>query len=479
MRWQINDPWCLGYLALAVLLGGAIGASGVAWSSTAAMVVVLGAVVLGVLRPATSTLWAIALVLLVLTATVLAVITGERAVESAALASSAAFAHAAAIALPVGLVTVVRRSRRHRRQGWELARALATEESVRAEAALARERSAMAGEIHDHLGHRLTLLTVQLGRLTLDPDLPETSREALGQVRGGLAEAAGELGATVQLLTKGGMPSREPLDSSPAEVVQRARSAGVEVEGAVPPGWDEDLSPHARSALARVLSEGLTNAAKHAPGQSVHLTGSTDGGAATLELTNGGVHQGGTDQDDPVAPSSGHGIGMLRHRLSLLGGHLTVEEGASFVLRASVPVDGAPGPESWSGEGVEEVLRSQRAAEADTRRTRRLAWLVPAALVGGAAVLTVGFYVYLAVASTLTPQEFARIEVGMARAEAEAILPPVQMIEAPRDVLAEPVGADCRYHEESVSLFARDEVFRVCLSDGVVVSTDTIPGGNR
>ncbi len=270
MTWQLRDPWCLGYLGLAVLLGVGIGTSGAAWLST---VTVLAAMVLGVLRPAASMVWAAALVLLVLTATVLGVITGERAVESAALASSSALAHAAAIALPVGLVALVRRTRRHRRQGWELASAIAATESARAESALVRERSVMAGEIHDHLGHRLTLLTVQVGRLTLDPDLPESTRAALAEVRGGLAEAASELGATVQLLGQGSMPTRAPADRSPAEVVERARSAGVRVEGDLPPRWEEELSAPARSAAVRVLSEGAGQRGQARPG-----TGGAPGG---------------------------------------------------------------------------------------------------------------------------------------------------------------------------------------------------------
>ncbi len=470
MRWDFRDPWWLVYLGLATLLGAAIGAPGTAWLST---VSVLLAVALGVWRPATSTVWSAALALLLLTATVVGVLTGERAVESAALSSAAALAHAAVIALPVGLAALVGRRRRHRRQGWELARAVAAEESARAESALVRERSAMAGEIHDHLGHRLTLLTVQVGQLTLDPELPESAQGALRQVREGLAEAAGELGATVQLLTQGGMPTREPADASPAEVVERARSVGVRVEADLPVGWDEGLSPPARAAVVRVLSEGLANAAKHAPGQVVHVTVSRDDAAVTLDLANRPA-----EEAQAVFPaSSGHGLRSLRHRVALLGGDLTVLGGDRFVVRASVPVDAVPGPEARTIGGVEEVLRSQRAADADTRRAGRLAWLVPTVLAGGAVVLTAGFFLYLTVASTLPPADFARLEVGMSQERAEQILPPVEMVEAPRKALPEPAGATCRYYEEAVSLFVREDVFRVCLADGVVVSVDTIRAG--
>lgn len=481
VEWNLRDPWCLGYLGLAVLLGSGIGWPAGMWLGIDVLptLCVVAAVLVGVLRPARAAVWSASLGVLLLTATVLAALTWDRVVESVALASSAALAHAAAIALPVGLVTLARRRREHRRQGWDLARALAAEETARAESALVRERAAMAGEIHDHLGHRLTLLTVQVGQLTLDPDLSPAARQVLGRVRGGLADAAGELGETVQLLKAGGMPILRPADRSPTEVVQEARTAGLPVEGELPDSLDEVLSPHARSAVVRVLSEGLTNAAKHAPEQAVRLTTSISDSDITLILRNRVLDPASAGGHGPTdlrqAGTSGHGLRSLRHRLALLGGRLDASQDEEFVLRATVPVDAAPGPEHSPAEVVDRVARTQQAAEAHARRAGRLAWLIPAGLAAGAALLTVGFYLYLAIASTLSPAEFARVEVGMPQEHAEDLLPPVQMIEAPREVLAEPAGATCRYHEESVSLFAREDVFRICFAGDRVVSTDTIP----
>src|SRR5690606_25905928 len=126
------------------------------------------------------------------------------------------------------------------------------------------------------------------------------------------AVAAAELGDTVKLLQAGGMPVREPADRSPSAVVRQARAAGVPVVGEVPPGFD-DLSPHARSAVVRVLSEGLANPARHAPGRTVWLDGDVVGGVATLSLRNASG-DGGTS----LTGSSGHGLRSLRHRLALL-----------------------------------------------------------------------------------------------------------------------------------------------------------------
>lgn len=457
------------HLALAGVLGLAIGWSALpAWLPS---VCVLAAVVLGLVRPAGRSGYATALTVLLVTATVVGAATEDRALESAALAASAALAHAAAIALPLVLVELVRRRRRHRDQGWELARSLAREEHARTESALAAERAAMAGDIHDNLGHRLILVSVQLGRLSLDPQLPESSRAAVEEARLGVAEAAAELGETVQLLTAGRPSARVPADRLLPDVVATARSAGVAVESDLAPDLDHGLSAHARAALTRVLSEALANAAKHAPGAVVRVSGEVRDGRAVLTVAN-------ARRDDDAAPGAGHGLPSLHHRLALLRGRLeVVDDGEEYLLRAVVPVDAVPAGDAESGDTLTEVSRSRRAAAEHARRAGRLAWAVPLGLAGAAVLVTVAGYVALAVVSVLPPDRFAEIEVGMSQDAAERVLPAVEMIEAPRDALPEPDGATCRFHESEVSLFAREDVYRICFAGGVVVSADTIPSG--
>ncbi|WP_194288603.1 sensor histidine kinase [Ornithinicoccus halotolerans] len=457
--------WSAVPVVLAGILGVAIG-----WSPAPGWLpslVVVVAVVVGVLRPAGTPVWASALTVLLFSATAVGTATGEHRLESAALSVPAALVHAAAVALPVGLVELARRRRRHREQGWALARALAREERARTESALAKERAAMAGEIHDHLGHRLTLVTVQLGKLSLAPELPPESRAAVEEARRGVAEAAAELGTTVQLLKAGGQRTLAPADRPLADIADTARSAGLVVDSYLPAVLDRELASHAHAALARVLSEALTNAAKHAPGQAVRIDGGVVDGMAVLTVTNAR----GRSSDD-AAGSSGHGLPSLRHRLALLGGMLEVEYGEDHVLRAAVPIDAVP--EGETGDGAEQVTSSERAADEEARKAGRLTWAVPAVLAASAMLITVVAYLYLTVSSDLPPEQFARIEVGMSRDEAASLLPAVEMIEAPRQALPEPDRASCRYHEESISLFAREDVFRICFVDGVVVSTDTI-----
>jgi len=462
-----GGPWHYGYLLLAAVLGGSIGSPAVpVWISTACVLLVI---LLSVLRPQPAPVWTSALIVLLLAATVTGAIGSDRRFESATLSASAALMHAAAAALPIGLIELARRRRHHRQQGWNLARSLAREEQARTDAALMRERAAMAGEIHDNLGHRLTLVTVQLGQLTLDPALPPEARRIVEDARGTVAEAAADLGETVQLL-KHGERSRAPADRPLHEIIQEAHDAGVRIEADLPDGFDRQLSAHARAALSRVLIEALTNAAKHAPDEQIYVNGHLSAGKATLQVRNARPRREAPD----AAASSGHGLPSLRHRLAVLGGELETESGDQHVLRAHVPADARPQQDPEVANAVMRVSESRRAADEQARRLRKVAWMVPAMLAAGAVLVTVAAFLNLTINSVMAPEEFARIQVGMPADQAEALLPALEMPEAPRHELPVPPGASCRFYEESVSLFQREDVFRICFADGIVVSTDII-----
>ncbi|GAB4003506.1 hypothetical protein GCM10029992_45470 [Glycomyces albus] len=103
--------------------------------------------------------------------------------------------------------------------------------------------------------------------------------------------------------------------------------------------------------------------------------------------------------------------------------------------------------------------------------------MIPAAMILIATLVAVGYFVYANLASVLEPERFAAIEVGDDRVATERLLPPEEMLDAPRSLRPEPPGAECYYFEESVSFFRRANVFRICMDDDQVVSTDTIPPG--
>jgi signal transduction histidine kinase len=185
-----------------------------------------------------------------------------------------------------------------------------TEAQLRAEQAQRHARDEIAREMHDVLGHRLSLLSVHAGALEFRPDAPaeevaraakvirENAHQALQDLREviGVLRAPTEAGrAEVEAVQTGPVPpgwASAPVGELPqptladvAQLVAESGRAGMrvalrdETSGAVP-----DLV--GRTAY-RIVQEALTNARKHAPGAEVlvHLAGSP-GNGLTVEVGN-------------------------------------------------------------------------------------------------------------------------------------------------------------------------------------------------
>ncbi|MFF0306306.1 sensor histidine kinase [Streptosporangium sp. NPDC004379] len=161
-----------------------------------------------------------------------------------------------------------------------------TEAALRAEQAQHRTREAIAREIHDVLGHRLSLLSVHAGALEYNPGAPaedvaraaKVIRESAHRALQDLREVIGVLRAPV-----GELP--QPTLADVRELVAESGRAGMEVT------LGEDLAgaapdPAGRTAY-RIVQEALTNARKHAPGArvTVRLAGAP-GTGLTVEVRN-------------------------------------------------------------------------------------------------------------------------------------------------------------------------------------------------
>jgi signal transduction histidine kinase len=193
-----------------------------------------------------------------------------------------------------------------------------TEAHLRAEQVQHEVREAIAREIHDVLGHRLSLLSVHAGALEYRPDAPtadiaraakvirENSHRALQDLR----EVIGVLRAPV-----GELP--QPTFADLAQLVEESAHANMrvslrsEVTGDVP-----DTSGR---TIYRIVQETLTNARRHAPGSEVdvHVAGSP-GDGLTVEVVNS------PSPRAPVQPA-GRGLLGLAERVALAGG--TLEHG--------------------------------------------------------------------------------------------------------------------------------------------------------
>jgi len=193
-----------------------------------------------------------------------------------------------------------------------------------------RERLRIARDMHDSLGRRLSLVSMQAAALEV-AGLPPEQHEALQNLAGSARAAVTDLHELVGAL-------REPGVSDLAGLVAEFQSAGV----AVTLHQTGDPGPlPAGQAAYRMVEEGLTNAAKHAPGQPVTVRADWSAGGLELTITN-------PLSPDPPAPEApaqgaGHGLIGLAERIRMADGRFTHDsDGDEFRLTAVLPGDPPP-----------------------------------------------------------------------------------------------------------------------------------------
>lgn len=225
-----------------------------------------------------------------------------------------------------------------------------------ARAAVAEERLRIARDLHDLLGHSLSLITLKAelaGRvIRTDPgraateiaELEAVARQSLSDVRTAVAgyrqpDLAGELVSARQLLDSAGIVSRMSAPDAPR------------------------LSPAVDAALAWAIREGTTNVVRHSRATHVDIRVSTGPGGAVAEISDNGPPA--PDDVGPIARrpegtwpspdgtagvdgrvpttqpgSGGSGLAGLAERVRGLGGELAAEtvEPRGFRLRVAVPL---------------------------------------------------------------------------------------------------------------------------------------------
>jgi len=213
-----------------------------------------------------------------------------------------------------------------------------TEARLRAEQAQHQVREAIAREIHDVLGHRLSLLSVHAGALEFNPGAdPADVARAARVIRESAHQALQDLREVIGVLRA---PTTEhaPTLACLEELVAESGRAGMRVELRDDLGVCEAAVPgRAGRAAYRVVQEALTNARKHAPGAAVRVRVSgAPGEGLTAEVVND------APAAAPEAAGGGHGLAGLAERVTLVGGRL--EHGPAH------PDDSGPGnggPGGW------------------------------------------------------------------------------------------------------------------------------------
>ncbi|MGY1709027.1 sensor histidine kinase [Geodermatophilus sp. SYSU D00758] len=220
-----------------------------------------------------------------------------------------------------------------------------TERAERAEAerellardAVLTERTRIAREMHDAVGHRVSLMVLQAGAIEVAAGDPARVEQLAAQVQTAGRQALEELRQMVGVLRGGEAGEAAPLGPQPGLVdlpalVRDAREAGLPVELAGSAAGPVD--PAAGRAAYRIVQEALTNAGKHAPGAPVTVAVEQPDGELLVRVVNR------APAAAPEAPvSGGYGLVGLAERVRTLGGRFRAEPrlDGGFVVEAVLP----------------------------------------------------------------------------------------------------------------------------------------------
>ncbi|MEU4194495.1 histidine kinase [Kribbella sp. NPDC026611] len=184
---------------------------------------------------------------------------------------------------------------------------------LEAEQAQLRAREEIAREMHDVLGHRLSLLSVYAGALAYWPDAStDQVAEAAEVIRARAHEALQDLREVIGVLRApvGELP--QPAFADLPALIEGSRDAGIPVDLVLDaPG---PLPEHVGRTAYRIVQEGLTNAVKHAPGEQVTISVSgAPGNGLSVEVRNPAPNR---------RRGDGQGLKGLAERAALVEGRL-------------------------------------------------------------------------------------------------------------------------------------------------------------
>ncbi|MER5355933.1 histidine kinase [Kitasatospora sp. NPDC002551] len=366
------------------------------------------------------------------------------------------------------------------RAGWERAERAEREQRLVAEQARLRERARIAQDMHDALGHDLSLIALRAGALKLAPDLAPPHREAAQEIRAGAAAAVERLGEVIGVLRDetDAHAARGPADAGVPQLVAEAAAAGLDVRLTVT-GEPEGMPRAAEHAAYRVVQEALTNAAKHAPAASVEVRVAYSPDGAMVQVVNGPSP---TAPADRAAAAGGRGLIGLAERVRLAGGtfrHGPRADGGGFEVRADLPRAGAPVGGPVPRPAVVSPARELRRARRRVGRMMAAVVLVPLSVALALTAVLRSWTIHAADRSRLDPADYAALRVGQDRATVQRFLPERQFPYHPSVGSPPPSGegVTCEYYAMTAEAFNDDrsgDAYRLCFRNDVLISLDAL-----
>ncbi|MCO1595014.1 histidine kinase [Micromonospora sp. RHAY321] len=207
---------------------------------------------------------------------------------------------------------------------WDLLVQARQGQAAQARLAAAEERLRFARDVHDVLGHSLTVIAVKAELAArLAPVDPERAGREATEVQRLAASALTEVRETVH-----GYRAVD-LGEQLAAVAEVLRSCGVRCTVPPPPA---DLPQRVATELAAVLREAGTNVLRHSRADWCRIRIDRERDVVRMTVANDGA-------DDRGPDAHSHGLRGLADRLAATGGELRVHrEDSVFTLEATVPV---------------------------------------------------------------------------------------------------------------------------------------------
>ena len=219
---------------------------------------------------------------------------------------------------------------------------LQEDQERRAREAVNAERARIARELHDVIGHSISVMGVQAGavRRVLPRELEEERDTLLSVERTG-RDAVTEMRRLLDLLRSADeAPSAAlPTLALLPQLIADMRHAGLTIEAEIA-GELDDVPPGRALAAYRIVQEALTNALKHAPESRVRVRIRRTADQLEVEVLQDG---GAPRADDNGVP--GHGLVGMHERVSMYGGRLAAGPGPAggFEVRAALPLPAGAG----------------------------------------------------------------------------------------------------------------------------------------
>lgn len=209
------------------------------------------------------------------------------------------------------------------------------ERHLLAEQTRTEERARLAGEMHDVVTHRVSLMVLQAGALRITTT-EETTKQAAEELRAAGCQALDELRDLIGILRTEPEGEQTPLAAGLAALAAESTAIGTPAE--LREQGDRSLaSPVVARTAYRIVREALTNVRKHAPGARVTVR--VEYHETRVRVTVHNTPPAGEPSDSLVGTGSGLGLDHLRQRIELVHGtlHAGPTPDGGFGVEATMP----------------------------------------------------------------------------------------------------------------------------------------------